>query len=202
MDYEFPDILQSRFYPVERVCDPPEDPEWPTPYNSSAVGELVADLPPWAAAVCAIVAARVVWPMIASEPTALSNDDLDRIRSIINTSWRIALGELVEVSERDLISTQSDIEYWLREKAESIGYRLDPDRQLYSAIWTVIEATRAATGSRTYMGALTRLMDPYYAVEKATVSMADAKGEGALERWWKECRCALAFIMTEETELS
>ncbi len=194
--------------PSKRECDPPEDPDWPTPINEREILELMRRLPHWAQVVCAVTAAEMVlwlwedWVIEVSDQIETTYQDQAPHQAIKTTRQWLngdASADEADAAARAAWDAGADA------LTESAG---GADVAAARAAWVARAASRAAwsaSGPTRAAGA----RNPTRAAGAATGAARDAAwaagvwGAGAIagaaedaaffRDWWDLCRCRLAF---------
>ncbi len=185
--------------PLRRDCNPPEDPDWPTPTSRSEVGQLVHRLPHWAQVVCAVTAAEMVLPIWEEWTEGVDNltrEEEEAPSQAIEAAWQWLDEETPETQEAAYEAAHTAwAAAWVAGGvaggvADADAYNADANATADAAAW----GAWVAGGGGVVLDAANSAS---YAVDAA--AWATARGEVAraefYNEWWKLCRCRLAFIL-------
>ena len=182
--------------PLRKDCNPPEDPNWPSPRTRYEVEQLMGQLPHWAQVVCALTAAEMVLPIW--EEWARQN--------MITTYIREAPSQAIDITQRWLDEEVSASEMNAAAHAAA-GSAVDTaNNTAGSAANTAGDAAYAAVGAAAAAGAGAggngATIYAAYSVYNASAAHA-SYNTGTLtdsfRNWWRLCRCRLAFILEART---
>ena len=185
--------------PADRDCNPPEDPDWPTPTTYQETQELLIRLPLWARAVCALTAAEMVLPIWEEDDwvnTNLSEKQIEAPHRAIVTTWRWLDGEASddELSAARTAATTAALTAWTAAAASGAA-------DAASARGPAVAADAAA-----WAAARVAARVAARAARAAAASVPDAWGTAFApahkkfyREWWALCRCRLAFILEART---
>ncbi len=183
--------------PLRRDCNPPEDPNWPTPRALEEVEELMKRLPHWAQVACAITAAEMVFPIWEEWAEGIEDLSIEHREApwrAIETAWQWLEEETSETQEADVarrVARRADAAYAAADAAIPAG----------APSWAARatgDAAHAAARFATVWGARSAWSDPAWAAHDAATAwwaINDDAPVNFYNDWWRLCRCRLAFIL-------
>ncbi len=186
--------------PLQRECDPPEDPDWPAPMTPNEVEQLMHRLPHWAQIVCALTAAEMVLPNWEEDEWVrrnLSKEYREAPSQAIETTWQWLDGDASEAKLNAAATTAWEAAVATAARAGAWATR--------AGAWAAEVAARAARAARTARTARTArairaTRDVWTAWAAAWAASGDV--EEFYREWWDLCRCRLAFILESRPFLS
>ncbi len=162
-------------------CDPPDDPEWPTPRNHSDIHELLGRLAHKQQVICALTAAEMVLPIFEQE-----NPNNDRPRVAINATYRWIEGQASREEVRDAANATA------RPALDSAAGAAAYDAAYAASYDPIYDAASAVDAAASAVDAASVVAVVFWGIPRVEF----------YELWWKECRCRLAFSDVGEAELT
>ena len=203
----------------EQPCDPPDDPEWPTPRNAQQLIALLDGLAPKQQMICALVAAELVLSIFEER---YPSDE--RPRRAIETAYRWVEGQATREEVRaaaelaqetaarmadavqmftDMVATAPSLTTLSVAQTQAHNSILYVALAAENAVAATIYAALASTFSSTVYEAIEFASSAFInAARAANFETSGQAWENFHELWWKECRCRLAFMDAPTAELT
>ncbi len=167
-------------------CDPPEDPDWPTPTNFNSIRSLMTRLPHKQQVICGLIAAKKVLPIYEE-----AYPDDTSARTAIETAdrWLAGQADVVDVMEATNTLYQTYMSYGSTYERQGAAY------QAASAAYMATRVVGDTPSHSTYSSSA--------ALDAAMASQGawQVPTEAFLDWWWRECRCALPFADAARRDL-